>query len=89
MRLREFCLTKLDKLLDSKLFRDKYGISKFYDEYDTCLIRDCMVLDTREKMMEKITVFYNYVMEVSGGFDINKFVLRSEVKWLILKKMKI
>lgn len=79
-KLREFSLTKLDKLLDSKLFRDRYGISKFYDEYDTNIIRTCMVLDTREKMMEKITGFYNYVMEISGGFDINKFVLRSEVK---------
>lgn len=79
-KLREFSLTKLDKLLDSKLFRDNYGISKFYDEYDTCLIRKSMVMDTREKMMENITEFYNYVMEVSGGFDINKFVLRSEVK---------
>jgi hypothetical protein len=79
-KLREFSLTKLDKLLDSKLFRDNYGISKFYDEYDTCLIRDCMVIDAREKMMDKITKFYDYVMEISGGFDINKFVLRSEVK---------
>ena len=79
-KLREFSLTKLDKMLDSNEFRDKYGISKFYDEYDTKIIRNCMVLDTREKMMEKITNFYNYVMEVSGGFDINKFVLRSEVK---------
>jgi len=60
--------------------RDKYGISKFYDEYDTCIIRECMVIDTKEKMLEKITKFYNYVMEISGGFDINKFVLRSEVK---------
>ena len=48
-----------------------------------------MLLENREKMMENITKFYNYVMEISGGFDINKFVLRSEVKWLILKKMKI
>ena len=79
-KLREFSLTKLDKMLDSKEFRDRYGISKFYDEYDTNIIRNCMVLDTREKMMEKITNFYNYVMEISGGFDINKFVLRSEVK---------
>ena len=79
-KLRDFSLTKLDKLLDSKLFRDNYGISKFYDEYDTAIIRECMVLDTRVKMMEKITKFYNYVMEISGGFDINKFVLRSEVK---------
>ena len=68
------------KILDSKLFRDNYGISKFYDEYDTRIIRECMVIDSREKMMEKITGFYNYVMEISGGFDINKFVLRSEVK---------
>jgi len=79
-KLREFSLTKLDKLLDSKLFRDNYGISKFYDEYDTSIIRECMVLDTKEKMMENITELYNYVMEISGGFDINKFVLRSEVK---------
>lgn len=79
-KIRKVSLTKLDKLLDDKLFRDKYGISKFYDEYDTCLIRECMVLDTRDKMMEKITSFYNHVMELSGGFDINKFVLRSDVK---------
>lgn len=79
-KIREFSLTKLDKLLDSKLFRDNYGISKFYDEYDTCIIRECMLLENREKMMENITKFYNYVMDISGGFDINKFVLRSEVK---------
>ena len=79
-KLRAFSFTKLDKLLDSKLFRDNYGISKFYDEYDTGIIRDCMVLDTREKMMKKITDLYKYVMDLSGGFDINKFVLRSEVK---------
>jgi len=79
-KFREFSLTKFDKLLDNKSFRDKYGISKFYDEYDTCIIRECMVIDTKEKMLEKITKFYNYVMEISGGFDINKFVLRSEVK---------
>lgn len=79
-KLREFSLTKFDKILDDKTFRDNYGISKFYDEYDTCLIRECLVLDERNKMLEKITKFYNYVMEISGGFDINKFVLRSEVK---------
>ena len=70
----------LDKLLDHKTFRDNYGISKFYDEYETSLIRECMIINKREKMMEKITEFYNYVMEISGGFDINKFVLRSEAK---------
>ena len=79
-RFREFSLTKLDKMLDNKLFRDNYGISKFYDEYDTRIIRECMTIDDREKMFCKITDFYNYVMEISGGFDINKFVLRSEVK---------
>ena len=79
-KLNEFSLTKFDKLLDSKTFRDNYGISKFYDEYDIHIIRECMILDDRDKMMKKITDFYNYVMEISGGFDINKFVLRSEVK---------
>lgn len=79
-KIREFSLTKLDKLLDSKTFRDKYGISKFYDEYDTNIIKECMIIDTKEEMMNKIINFYNYVMEISGGFDINKFVLRSEVK---------
>ena len=57
-----------------------YIVNKFYDEYDTCIIRRCMVIDTREEMMKKLTEFYNYVMEISGGFNINKFVLRSEVK---------
>ena len=79
-KFRDFSLTKFDKILDSKKFRDNYGISKFYDEYDTCIIRECLVIDERSKMLEKITKFYNYVMEISGGFDINKFVLRSEVK---------
>lgn len=79
-KIREVSLTKLDKLLDNKVFRDNYGVSKFYDEYDTRIIRECMVMDTKEKMVERITEFYNYVMEISGGFDINKFVLRSEVK---------
>jgi hypothetical protein len=79
-KFREFSITKFDKLLDYKTFRDNYGISKFYDEYDTRIIRECLVLDEREKMLEKITKFYNYVMEINGGFDINKFVLRSEVK---------
>ena len=79
-KLGDFSITKLDKLLDSKLFRDNYGISKFYDEYETSIVKECMLIDTKEKMFEKITEFYNYVMEVSGGFDINKFVLRSEVK---------
>ena len=79
-KFREFSLTKFDKLLDDVSFRNKYGISKFYDEYDTRVIRNCLVLEDKEKMMKKITDFYNYVMEISGGFDINKFVLRSEVK---------
>lgn len=79
-KIREMSLTKLDKLLDSKIFRDNYGISKFYDEYDTHIIRDCLIMEDRGSMLEKISRFYDYVMEICGGFDINKFVLRSEVK---------
>lgn len=79
-KLRDVSFTKLDKLLDDRVFRDNYGISKFYDEYDTRIIKGCMVLDDKEKMMKKITDFYNYVIGIGGDFDINKFVLRSEVK---------
>ena len=79
-KLREFPLFKIDKVLDNETFRNNYGISKFYDEYDTCLIRECLICESREVMLKKITKFYNYVMECCGGFDINKFVLRSEVK---------
>ena len=79
-RIRLVSLSKLDKIIDNEPFKNNYGISKFYDEYDTGIIRNCLVLDDKEKMMNKITNFYNYVMEISGGFDINKFVLRSEAK---------
>ena len=48
---KDVLISEIDKLLDDKVFRDNYGISKFYDEYDTCLIRKSMVIDTREKMI--------------------------------------
>lgn len=78
--MRTMSFTKLDKLLMDKIFRDNYGISKFYDEYETEIIKKCIEIEEKEVMLNKITVLYNYVMKIAGGFDINKFVLRSEVK---------
>lgn len=79
-RIREISLTKIDKLIDNRTFRDNYGLIEFYDDKDAKIIRDCLNIDSKENMIKKIETFYNYVMEISGGFDINKFVLRSEVK---------
>lgn len=79
-RIRELSLTKIDKLIDDRTFRENYKLLEFYNDDDSKIIRECLNLETKEKMFNKISDFYNYVMEISGGFDINKFVLRSEVK---------
>ena len=79
-RIRKVTMTKIDKIIDDRTFRKNYGIDEFYEEKDSKIIRECLNLDSKDKMMKKIEYFYNYVMEISGGFDINKFVLRSEVR---------
>lgn len=77
---KDIPITKIDKIIDDKTFRDNYGINNFYEEIDADYIRKCIMLKTKDEMMKQITSFYDYIIETSGGFDINKFVLRSEVK---------
>lgn len=78
-RIRPVAIYKLDKLIDSETFRNNYGINKFFGKRDCSIIRECLVYEDKKKMYDKITKFYNYVLKLSGGFDINKFVLRSDV----------
>lgn len=76
---RSISITKLDKILDSDQFRENYCIKEYYNNEEKELIRECMNIDTKEKMMKKINDLYDFVMSYSGGFDINKFVLRSDL----------
>ena len=78
-RIRPVTLAKMDKLIDDGTFRKNYGINEFFNKEDSNIIRECMIYEDKDKMFDKITKFYKYVLELSGGFDIEKFVLRSDV----------
>ena len=78
-RIRPVTLAKMDKLIDSDKFRENYGINEFFNKEDSNIIRECMIYEDKDKMFDKITKFYKYVLDLSGGFDIEKFVLRSDL----------
>jgi len=73
-----FSVNKLEKNLTDIKFRKRYGIKKFFNEYEIDLLLKCLTEKTRERKYINAKNMYEYINK-EFNFDINKFSYRSSI----------
>lgn len=65
--------------ITSKIVRNKYLLDELPDEEIKLIIKNCIVLNNKEERMKNYELLTNKILELVGGFDIDKFKFKSPV----------
>lgn len=69
-------VAKIYNFLNDNNFREKYKVEGFSDEKFVSLVNGCLENYSSLKSIEKLNA---YVLEKLGGFEINGWVLKTEI----------
>lgn len=65
--------------ITSEIVRNKYLLEELPDKDIKELIKNCIVLTSKEERMKNYELLTNKIFDLTGGFDIDKFKFKSPV----------
>lgn len=65
--------------ITSEIVKDKYLLEELPDKQISGLIKNCIILKNKEDRMKNYELLTNKILNLTGGFDIDKFEFKSLV----------
>lgn len=65
--------------ITNEIVRNKYLLSELPDKEISKLIKNCIILQSKEERMKNYELLTNKIFDLTGGFDIDEFKFKSRV----------
>lgn len=79
-RIPSLPISKVYEILTNENFRINYHVFKLPDDKFKQLFLECYIIDRKDVMYDNIRKLIEYVYYKTGGFDINNFSLKEDIK---------